>query len=60
MFLAAGNLILAQFQKWLRKQLEKNQIQLVGVMEWLLPISPEKATTCAREHWCAPCALPAV
>lgn len=22
-----------------------------GVMEWLLPIFPEKATTCARQQW---------
>lgn len=34
-----------------------------GVMEWLLPIFPEKATTCARDSSggvCCLCAFPAV
>lgn len=56
LLLASGNLILAPFQKWLRKQLEKNHIQLVGGDG----VAEKANNTSARQQWYALCAFPDV
>lgn len=56
LLLASGNLILAPFQKWLHKQLEKNHIQLVGGDG----VAEKANNTSARQQWYALCAFPDV